>query len=159
MKIKSCTAPGCNFPRWGGGYCSRHQGLRKDTFPKAMKRAEIKRVSDLKPVSAKLLNELSRYRALRKRFLVDNPQCAVYPHLPATEIHHKKGRGKYLNDTTTWLAVSRQGHNRIEAFPVEAKEKGWSVSRLSICERCGNVEAGKSKCSYCLNQLSESNEN
>lgn len=30
LKSKPCQATNCNNPRWGGGYCSQHQNLRKD---------------------------------------------------------------------------------------------------------------------------------
>lgn len=49
----------------------------------------------------------------------------------ATEVHHMKGReGALLNDTKYWLAVSREGHIRIENNPEWAKEMGYSLSRL-----------------------------
>ncbi len=28
----------------------------------------------------------------------------------SSEIHHRRGRGKYLLDTSTWMAVSNEGH-------------------------------------------------
>jgi len=49
----------------------------------------------------------------------------------ATEVHHMKGReGVMLLDTKYWLAVSREGHVKIELNPEWAKEMGFSVSRL-----------------------------
>lgn len=36
MQSKKCQVEGCNNPRWGGGYCSRHQNLRKDKKPKGL---------------------------------------------------------------------------------------------------------------------------
>lgn len=47
----------------------------------------------------------------------------------STEIHHKKGRGKYLCDTSTWMAVSRQGHDMIHANPLTSYEKGYMLPR------------------------------
>ena len=32
---------------------------------------------------------------------------------PATQIHHMKGRGLFLNDVSTWLAVCQECHRRI----------------------------------------------
>jgi len=58
-------------------------------------------------------------------------RCAVYPEKRATEVHHKRGRGKFLNDVSTWLAVSREGHERIEANPLWARDNGFSESRLA----------------------------
>jgi hypothetical protein len=47
----------------------------------------------------------------------------------ATEIHHKKGRGKYLNDTSTWMAVSAAGHRAIHANPKLSYERGYMLPR------------------------------
>lgn len=44
----------------------------------------------------------------------------------ASEIHHKKKpRSTYLNDESTWMAVSREGHDWIENHKSEARAKGW----------------------------------
>jgi hypothetical protein len=50
----------------------------------------------------------------------------------ATDVHHKAGRvsENYLN-IQTWLAVCRQCHTWIETNPLEAKELGFSESRLN----------------------------
>lgn len=42
----------------------------------------------------------------------------------STEIHHVKGRGKHLNDESSWLAVSRPTHNFIHANPSKARLMG-----------------------------------
>ena len=65
------------------------------------------------------------YLAAKRAFLAGK-QCAVYPTLKATEIHHIRGRlGPLLNDQRHWLAVSRQGHRWIHLFPDEARFAGW----------------------------------
>ncbi len=44
----------------------------------------------------------------------------------STEIHHtKKPKAKYLNDESTWLAVCRDMHDKIEANKTWAREKGY----------------------------------
>ena len=65
------------------------------------------------------------YLAAKRAFLAGK-QCAVYPTLRATEIHHIRGRlGPLLNDERYWLAVSRQGHRWIlHLFPDEARSRG-----------------------------------
>ena len=83
----------------------------------------------IRPISKKRAEQLKEYAKLRKEFL-RGKMCAVYPHLKATDIHHKRGRVGYLLDTSTWLAVSRLGHIYIEEHPKEAYEKGWSELRL-----------------------------
>lgn len=46
------------------------------------------------------------------------------------DVHHRKGRGPYLRDQSTWMAVCRRCHDWIHEHPAEAKEKGWLESRL-----------------------------
>ena len=86
-------------------------------------------------VSKKLAKEKRTYSELRKEFLEkpENMFCAVYPHLRADQVHHPFGRlGKHLNATEEWIAVSMEGHTRIENFPDWAKEFGFSGSRLAL---------------------------
>ncbi len=90
--------------------------------------------SKIKPISDKRAEQLKVYSEKRKEFLkkVENKFCAVFPHLLATEVHHKKGKiGELLNDTRYWLAVSRVGHIKIEEQPKWAYEKGFSLLRNS----------------------------
>ena len=73
--------------------------------------------------------QLTIYNKLRKTFLEKYPLCQASLHncnLKSTDVHHKKGRGKYLNDPTTWLSVCRSCHNWIEEHPVEATEMGYT---------------------------------
>jgi hypothetical protein len=47
----------------------------------------------------------------------------------AREIHHKaKRRGKMLNDTSFWMAVSVTGHDWIEQHKDEARRKGYLLN-------------------------------
>lgn len=94
------------------------------------------------------------YSVLRKHFLAENPWCQVWmmehgltlewvtfmngivrikgepTRVPySTEVHHVKGRGKYLLDTNTWLAVSEESHRWIHANPKIAYEKGYMQLR------------------------------
>ena len=83
----------------------------------------IKKVSDKRAVENKI------YTELRKAFLLlpENQVCPITKQ-EATEIHHAysgKDRAKYFLDTTTWIAVSRDGHNWIHANPKEARELGY----------------------------------
>lgn len=62
------------------------------------------------------------YKALRTKYLRHHPNCEVFPELKATDIHHKKSRGKYYLDVSTFMAVSRQAHEKIH------REHAWAVS-------------------------------
>lgn len=41
------------------------------------------------------------------------------------DVHHVRGRGTFLLDTSTWLAVSRFMHEKIHACPCWATSKGY----------------------------------
>ena len=82
--------------------------------------------------SKKGQKEDRQYLIKRLQFLAQprNQRCPITGQM-TTEIHHKKGRvGKLLLDQNYWLAVSREGHRKIEENPEWAKEMGYSVSRL-----------------------------
>ena len=72
------------------------------------------------------------YTALRKQYLEKYPMCCARLSkcsLFSSDIHHKKGRGKYHNDPTTWLSVCRACHDWIETHPTESIELGYSIKR------------------------------
>ena len=86
----------------------------------------------MKSQSKKLAKANAKYSKLRKEFLWDKPNCqARMPGctLKSTDIHHKLGRGKYLNDTSTWLSCCRKCHNWIELHPEESIELNFTISR------------------------------
>lgn len=47
----------------------------------------------------------------------------------AVDIHHVKGRGKYLLDTSTWMAVSREGHRHIHDYVADSYAMGYMQPR------------------------------
>ena len=107
----------------------------KDWLKRGEKRPKQKK--RIRPMSKKRERENREYLKKRKAFLKAHPYCQarakisdfMYSECEAawmdslfnqgswysTEIHHmKKPKCKYLNDETTWLAVSRWSHNWIE---------------------------------------------
>ena len=42
----------------------------------------------------------------------------------ATQVHHMRGRGKFLNQVDTWLAVCPYHHDWIHSHPNRARERG-----------------------------------
>lgn len=132
VKDKVCRNPECDNTftpfKSTDKYCSA-----KCFF--ACQKPKEQTVRPAKPIarrSDKRAEEERVYNQLRKIFLSDpkNKTCPVTKK-PATEVHHKKGRvGKLLLDVRYWLAVSRDGHRWIEEHPDEAKELGYSLSRL-----------------------------
>lgn len=79
----------------------------------------------------RIIQEL-QYNADVKIFLgkPENRICPVTG-LQTNQVHHKKGRiGSLLLDQRYWLAVSPEGHRRIENNPEWAKENNYSLNRL-----------------------------
>lgn len=88
--------------------------------------------STISKVSPKRKKENREYTIKRLQFLSQpgNQRCPVTGQR-ATEVHHMKGRiGNLLLDTKFWLAVSRDGHKKIEENPDWAKENGFSLNRI-----------------------------
>lgn len=105
----------------------RNKPLKR--VPLKRKPCKIKKVSDKKKV------EDERYFKEREGFLKEEANKICNAQLEckgdeATDVHHKKGRGKYYLDRSTWLAVCRKCHRRITDNSKEAIELGLSVSRL-----------------------------
>lgn len=86
--------------------------------------------------SKKRAKQEREYKEVREMYLNMNPWCEVKGcHCEATEIHHKKGRiGELLTNTIWFMSVCRSHHNYIENHPNEAKNEGYSYSRLSKTE-------------------------
>lgn len=99
---------------------------------KKCKKPNLKLKSLYKPIkqqSDKRKIENAKYLVLRIEFLgkIENQICPITG-WKATEVHHTysgKDRAKYFLDVSTWLAVSRDGHNWIHDNPKEAREKGF----------------------------------
>lgn len=82
------------------------------------------------PISKRMRVAKRIYAKLRRQFLAQNPECAVYRNKPANQIHHRRGRiGTLLIDQRFWLSVSMAGHEWIGRNPVQARAKGF------ICEQ------------------------
>lgn len=86
--------------------------------------------------STKKKTEDREYSKLRIIFFnKEENQLCIVRHIAictgqATDIHHTMGRGVYLLKTNTWIPVCRHCHNWIENHPKQAKELGFSSSRL-----------------------------
>lgn len=77
------------------------------------------------PISAKRRGEMKIYAVKRKAFLEANPQCTVMPSRKATDVHHTRGRaGALFLCEEFWLAVSREGHHKINENPSWARKRG-----------------------------------
>lgn len=89
---------------------------------------------NMRKVSKKQSANLRQYKKVRESYLESNTNCEAKLNgctYESTEIHHKKGRiGSLLQNDSYFLAVYRNCHHYIELNTIEAKEKGFSLSRL-----------------------------
>lgn len=96
---------------------------------KKEKSKKVKVPYRIKQVSEKRKLEDIEYKRLRLEFL-SSPKNQICPisKQQTVEVHHTysgKDRAKYYLDTTTWIAVSRDGHNWIHDHPQDAREQGY----------------------------------
>ena len=110
----------------GSRYC-------KNCWYKSMEtKTPLKARKPLNPKSKRMQTTDAAYSTLRKKFMEQKPMCEAKLHCcngSSTDVHHKKGRGKYHLKVSTWLSVCRQCHTYIEEHPKEAKELGFSEDR------------------------------
>ena len=129
-KPKQCSGCGESKIIW-----KNHEGEKfcKDCWYKKEPVKFPKQKTPLKGKSDKraVLDQL--YSVSRQRFLSRNPFCQARLEgctAHASDIHHKEGRSKKYLDVLTWLPVCRTCHQWIELHPIEAKELGYSKSRI-----------------------------
>lgn len=120
-------------------YCGTHNRLSRKM--EAMAKKEVKKPKPIPRRSQSMVIIMEEYNRRRPAFL-HKKKCAVYPALPATEIHHQKGREGYADDYARendiplilderyWLPVSRKGHDKIGDNWQWAIDNGFSYERL-----------------------------
>ena len=137
MKAKRKLCVGCDKEQfiWKSEgrykYCKSCWLTKVPTKP--LKRTPIKpSQKPMRKKSSKMAALDTVYSALRKVYMDKYPLCCARLEgcsLSSADIHHKKGRGKHHNDTSTWLAVCRPCHIWIEEHPTQAIELGYSMKR------------------------------
>lgn len=105
------------------------------------RRSSPVRASTLRRISARKRAEDKTYALLRSAFLAEHEWCEVCrvewredhnrPVRYAEECHHKRGRGKFYLDPSTYLAVCSEHHHKITTEPEWAYRMGYSVRRNS----------------------------
>jgi len=121
FKLKVCKVCKSEFRQYNSlQRCPCQNSLAK---PKETKKYVIPKVSEKRKI------ENLKYSVLRIEFLgkKENQICPITKQ-QTIEVHHTycgKDRAKYYLDVSTWLAVSRDGHNWIHSNPKEARELGF----------------------------------
>lgn len=156
--MKTCQfydgEPCINLVEGRTDYCSTHNRMMRKAEETAKREAEklakkilSQKAAQSKPKqpiskrSAKMKEQMAEYNEERIKWLLGK-MCVVFPKEIATTIHHAKGRIGYadnearlkgvtlLMDKRYWIPSSLEGHRYIEEHPQEAKDRGWSQSRL-----------------------------
>ncbi len=105
------------------------QKCQCDLCKKERSLPQQKRFYSIPKFSKKRQIENLQYSVLRIEFLGkrENQTCPITKK-QTVEVHHTycgKDRARYFLDVSTWLAVSRDGHNWIHENPKEARELGF----------------------------------
>jgi len=133
MKAKKKHCVGCETDQFiwkndkGNRYC---KGCWSKQSVKPFKFIKVK---PLKVKSKKMAILDKAYTKFRRNFLEDKPLCEAHLdgcNLQSTDVHHKKGRGKYHLVVKTWLSVCRPCHMWIEEHPKESIELGYTINRI-----------------------------
>lgn len=121
FKLKVCKLCGTEF--------KQYTSLTKCKCSSSVPKLRPKKKYLIPKVSKKRQIENVKYSVLRIEFLgkPENQICPITKQ-QTVEVHHTycgKDRAKYYLDVSTWLAVSRDGHNWIHDNPKEARELGF----------------------------------
>lgn len=94
----------------------------------------------MRRVSAKHKSRLEIYYELRNKFIAEHPWCqmCIWEGKAAgrgarrsVDLHHRRGRGKYLNDRSTFCALCREHHDFIHSHGKWARRNGWLISKFA----------------------------
>lgn len=126
LKLKSLVEMKCNDCPYA--LCNSQICFIKCEY-KQEKSKKVKVPYKIPKVSKKRQEEDLQYKVLRQEFLSrkENQICPISKQ-QTVEVHHTysgKDRAKYYLDITTWIAVSRDGHNWIHDHSQDAREQGY----------------------------------
>lgn len=138
------------YPNYNGGFIGSEEGHTQvcdfregmgDRFghiiADALNKASLKTVTVKDLLKDNPYDPKQLYAKVRKEFLLEHPTCEVCPLLsgihevtthPATVIHHKRGRGPFLCDKTTFIASCSDGDSWIHRNKTRAKQLGLLVT-------------------------------
>ena len=126
-----------------GNYCHKHNQER-------LSEGKEKKQYQIPKESKKRGKENREYLKARKEFLNLNPYCQanwitgegkLICTYQATTVHHMMGRvGSLLTNKAYFLACCFECHQAIEMNPIEAKKRGYSLSRLESKQEIISLE-------------------
>jgi hypothetical protein len=134
---KTCTHPNCNNPVFAKFLCRTHwlplYGKTLRRTPIVPQSKPFKATTPIKKISDRQAKLNKAYSVLRAQFLKDHPSCQARIKChgsEATDIHHKKSRGEYFLDSSTFLATCRACHMWIHSNDAAARALGFLESKL-----------------------------
>lgn len=96
-------------------------------------RSEVKKKKSINPISNKQKTLLAEYRVVRDEFMKANTICQAKLErctYEATDLHHKRSRGKYLSVVKYFMAVCRNCHTEIHEKSEQSYRLGHLISKL-----------------------------
>ncbi len=138
-----CGKPSENVREGGPCASCKHAARKADRMANKPKKVYHipKAVKPIPKISPKMARAMSEFSRIKKPW-IKGKRCAVFPELPATQVHHKRGKGFgfwddwarergiiLLNDVRWWLAVSDKGHRKITDQSAWAVKMGFTLSR------------------------------
>lgn len=139
-KLKICSVCGDKCKLWTSNpkmckdCAQRAKNSLKQTEDGKLAKPFKYQTKKIKSVSIRQQQRLSVYNVAARLFKKNNPVCKARIKCigsPTTDVHHRRGRGEYLLDESTWLPTCRLCHQWIEEHSEQAKALGLSESRLS----------------------------
>jgi hypothetical protein len=83
----------------------------------------------IRRVSVAMRKRLAEYQRVRVDYLRAHLTCEVCFAIPATQVHHRKGRGKLLSEAQWFLACCQLCHRKIHDQPAWAYRNGFLIKR------------------------------
>lgn len=115
---------------------SKRQSLLAISWPQNKRRKSIPKVSPKRKLAnieyaktkkewKKNLEEKGEWRCAYRE--AAGTQCSS---APGDSPHHKRGRGRFLSDSSLFLPVCGKHHDRIHANPKDSYERGYMLKRF-----------------------------
>lgn len=92
----------------------------------ALKRgiSQLKRTK-LKQVGTKQAKKLKSYAKKKKEYYEEHPNCERCNSASNLTLHHKMGRGQFLDDERYFMTACMTCHDEIEGNKKQARKDGW----------------------------------
>ena len=91
----------------------------------------LKRRKAMLRISPKQKKAQAKYYAEKYKYMEAHPFCEMHLlngfQIYATDLHHKRGRGKYIADPRYFASLCSECHQYIHEHSNWARENGWLI--------------------------------